>query len=552
MLQVHAVGLPLRIVYLSHQTDSLARGLNLVACDNLRTLCTLVRRCLTCERLHVVDGDGFARTVLIDHIVPPYLVAFLGVLLVVLLDAHALAVDKKFHFVGIGVGDEVELLPRLTVPMVAHAVVACLDAVPHLVALLVDDGDMNHRLFGHEHGLHEEGLGLGFQRDVEHTLCPSFRGPSLALAKIVDGTPVSQTNHFVEIHGKEVLAHRCCGGFALVERHPREATAIAGEIHVTVVVGLNVGLQGEVAGQRVSLPIAVARVHGDGDEPRGVVAVNQRFHQFIHRHPKIVERLVGILLQLVAQAPQHDAGRVAVALNPFGHLVLPVFLKSGASARVLTCPFVVQFVNNQYAVAVAKFDELAAIRVMGSAYVVHAVLLHQLEALLDGSGKGGSPQCAQRVVVGITFQEHLAPVQFHAVVGTELHGAKAEMVAHLVGHGAIRAQQLNLHGVEARCVEVPQLRFLNHDFRQLRHLGAGRRGAALRMGGFVNHLSVGIHHFHGHAGLFLLSGKLDFSRNVDEAVLAGRDAEGMARDIKVARGDHEVHAAEQSATGVPA
>ena len=70
--------------------------------------------------------------------------------------------------------------------------------------------------------------------------------------------------------------------------------------------------------------------------------------------------------------------------------MLPELFKGDAATRVLTCPLVVQLVDHQYTVLVAKFYELTAIGVMTGTYVVDAKLLHQLQAFLDSPRIGGS------------------------------------------------------------------------------------------------------------------------------------------------------------------
>ena len=189
--------------------------------------------------------------------------------------------------------------------MVAHSVVASLHTVPHLVATTVDNGDVNNGFVGLEHASHEICLGLRLKRYVEHALCPTLCGPSLRLAEIVDGSPVGESDDTVEVHLEEVRSHSGHGGLALVERHPREATTIAWEVHIAIVVGLPIGLHGKVAGQRVGIPVAIARMHGHSDKSCGIVTLDECLLQFEHGHAEVVERLVGILLQFVAKTPGH-------------------------------------------------------------------------------------------------------------------------------------------------------------------------------------------------------------------------------------------------------
>ena len=59
-------------------------------------------------------------------------------------------------------------------------------------------------------------------------------------------------------------------------------------------------------GEGVGLPVAVARMHGNGDEAGGVVTLQQGLLQLIHRYAEVVEWHVRILLQLIAETPQDD------------------------------------------------------------------------------------------------------------------------------------------------------------------------------------------------------------------------------------------------------
>ena len=190
--------------------------------------------------------------------------------------------------------------------MVAHTVVTSLYTVPFNVLLAVDDGDVHQRFFGLEEALHVVSLRFWLQRDVEDTLSPAFVGPSLRLSEVVDCPPVSQSDNLVEVHFEEILSHGGYGSLALVELHPRETASVAREIHITVVVRLHICLHGEVGRQRIGVPIAVAWMHGHGDQTGGIVSLYERPHELIHGDAEVVERLIGVLLQLVAEAPQHD------------------------------------------------------------------------------------------------------------------------------------------------------------------------------------------------------------------------------------------------------
>ena len=59
---------------------------------------------------------------------------------------------------------------------------------------------------------------------------------------------------------------------------------------------------------------------------------------------------------------------------------------------MLTGPFVVEFIDHQDTILVTQADEVATIGIVGGADMVDAILFHQLDALLDGTWIGGSPQ----------------------------------------------------------------------------------------------------------------------------------------------------------------
>ena len=111
---------------------------------------------------------------------------------------------------------------------------------------------------------------------------------------------------------------------------------------------------------------------------------------------------------------------------------------------MLTRPLVVELVDDEDAVLVAEADEIAAVGIVRGADMVHAELFHQQDALLDGLGIGGSTEGTEGVVVGIALEQHLAAVELQTELWTELDGADAELVAGLVGYGAVVTQELNL------------------------------------------------------------------------------------------------------------
>ena len=217
-----------RTVGLSLQQRGLARGFYL----------------MTGYSLPILISYSLQRTSDIDDVVPANLITHLGVLQVVRPASQTLTVLQQLHLVAIGIDHQLKLLSGNAVPMVAHAVVARLHAIPHLVALLVDDGDMYHRHVWAEERLHVVSLRFGFQGDVEDTLAPALSRPALRLTQIVDSPPVGQSDDLVAIHLKEILSHGSHRSLALVELHPGETPTVAGEIHIPIIISLHVGNHG--------------------------------------------------------------------------------------------------------------------------------------------------------------------------------------------------------------------------------------------------------------------------------------------------------------------
>ena len=157
--------------------------------------------------------------------------------------------------------------------MVRQFLSAYLDVVPHELLVTVDDSDVDHRFFRLENASQEPGYGFWFERDVEYALGPALGGPSGRFTEIVDHAPVGQTYHAVEVHFVEIRAHAGCVGLALVENHSWKSAAVAGEIHISVIIRGDVGGQGQRGGEGVGVDVAVAGVHGHGQGSGGVVAL---------------------------------------------------------------------------------------------------------------------------------------------------------------------------------------------------------------------------------------------------------------------------------------
>ena len=258
--EVGAVGAPSDVFGCDAESDSLAGRIDPV----------------TGNGLAVIIGDGFQTqggkrtTFCWGYVLPHYLIPLFAIILVIFLPTRALAVDKQFHLVGVGIGEDLML---------------CLVR-----------SNVYERFVGHEDALHQICLRPRFERDIEHTSTPPFHRPAHALAEVVNDTPVGEADNTIEVHLEVVPPHAGDGGLALVEGHPGVVLAVEGEIDVAVVVGLYIGLEGEVRGQGVCLPVAVAGVHGDSHEARRVVALQESLLQAVHSKAEIVERHVRFLL----------------------------------------------------------------------------------------------------------------------------------------------------------------------------------------------------------------------------------------------------------------
>ena len=123
---------------------------------------------------------------------------------------------------------------------------------------------------------------------------------------------------------------------------------------------------------------------------------------------------------------------VAVALHPFGHVALPQCLPFHTTSGILCEPFVIQFIHYKNTIAVAESHKVLAIWIVGCADMVVAERLHQLYALLDGTGIGSCAKGTEGVVVGITLEQHFLAVEPEAEGGRELDGAHSKLLAYLV------------------------------------------------------------------------------------------------------------------------
>ena len=372
VLEVHAVGFPCVVV-----------GSELQFCCLTATLYLMAGHFLATGAAH-----GFQCAFRPRYVVPHNLIACLRIIHIVLPDAQRLAVLQKFHFLCIRVGDDPDFRCLFffgsEVPVFCQLVAAHLDAVPVECAGFQQHADVHQRLVG-EIALDEIGVGLRLERDVEHALRPSFLWPAIAFAQVVNHTPVSQSQHLVEVHLEVVRTHHRRVGLALIENHMGETLAVAREIHISVVVGGDVCLMHERCRQRVGVDVAATRVHGHCDGPLLVVAFQQLLLHPVGRHAPVSVGQVPVGLKLVAEAPHDDAGMIAVTLDEFRDVLLPELGPGLPASAVFVQPFVVELVYDKDAILVAQPQKTLAVGVVGCAYVVEPEVFQQFQAFLDGA-----------------------------------------------------------------------------------------------------------------------------------------------------------------------
>ena len=245
-----------------------------------------------------------------------------------------------------------------------------------------------HSRLVREHTFHEISIRFRLQRQVENTLIPALNRPSHTLAQIVDGTPVSQPEHLIAVHFIEVRTHRSRACLTLIERLFRIALHVAREVHIPIIIGIYLGCHSQISWNRISIQIAIARMHGHGSETGVVVAMEQLLLQFISRHAPVVERQIGILLQFITQTPEHHRRMISISLHPFRNILLPETLPIYSATGILRQPLIIEFIHYENTQSVAKSKEVFAIGIMGSSHMIESKLFHHLESLLDGTWIG--------------------------------------------------------------------------------------------------------------------------------------------------------------------
>ena len=87
--------------------------------------------------------------------------------------------------------------------------------------------------------------------------------------------------------------------------------------------------------------------------------------------------------------------------------------------------------------------------------MVETEFLEQEQAFLDSTRISGSPESAERVVVGNTFEDDLSPIEFQSEVRRKLKLTDAKARAHAVSDAPISMSYGDLSSIEIRVVDIP-------------------------------------------------------------------------------------------------
>ena len=339
-------------------------------------------------------------------------------------------------------------------------------------------------------------------------MAPAFRHERHRLADVVETRPHELAGHeTVLLHQRELHVRRVrvIGRIVVVGTDAcrrRVIVLLGGHREVVEVTAGAVGGGGFAVNNReVGPPLArngvAPGVVPAGDIQRGGELGLRRLRHALRQADRArrVERLdetdhrlqqagrVGILEpfqipDFIADAPDHDAGMVAVAADEVGVLLLAVFGDRDAlGQRGRAVPFVEGLVPDHDAHAVAQVEQLGRGRVVAGADGVHPHVLHDLQFALH---RAGVERHAQRAEVGMQadpVQLHAPAVEMETVVGRELERADAERRFGRV-HELAGDKHACDGGVEPRRFDVPKLGFAQGDRRHARLRTIGRHGEA--------------------------------------------------------------------------
>ena len=91
------------------------------------------------------------------------------------------------------------------------------------------------------------------QRQVENTLIPALNRPSHTLAKVIDGSPICQSEDLVTVHLIEVRTHRSRARLTLIERLFWIALHVAREVHIPIIIGIHFGSHSQIGRNRIGI-----------------------------------------------------------------------------------------------------------------------------------------------------------------------------------------------------------------------------------------------------------------------------------------------------------
>ena len=184
---------------------------------------------------------------------------------------------------------------------------------------------------------------------------------------------------------------------------------------------------------------------------------------------------------LVADAPHHDAGVIAVAVDELTQVglvpVLPVFGEPILDFGDL--PHVEGLVHHEQAHAVRQFEQLRRGRIVAGADGVHAHPLHDLQLPLQRAAIDGGAERSQIVVHADAVEAPRAAVQQEALVPGVVKCPYAERRHVAVGLPGALADGAG-GAVKIRSLEIPAMRADDVDLRFDALLAAGGDGHVVR------------------------------------------------------------------------
>ena len=243
---------------------------------------------------------------------------------------------------------------------------------------------------------------------------------------------------------------------------------------------------------------------------------------------------------------------IAVALHPFLQVALPQLAEIHASTRVLTSPFVIEFIHHEDAVLIAKVEERLAVRIVRRANMVVAKCLEQLDALLFSTRIDSCTKSAKRVMVGISLQQHLLAIELHTKSRRKLHSTNAECLRVGIHGIALLIENRHLCCIEIGMLAVPELRIGNVDGLELKLLGMSAAVALAVIVLLCHHLSLRVTNHRLHLHHILTCVTMHSHLHIHLSIVLRRNVKRMTLQIELRIRHEQMHIAEESTTRVPA